>query len=314
MKKKLLFVLLILVSLIWTIPCFASTKTYNRDELDNYGVRKKWQITSSNRSNVLATPAVDASEKIYDFSELLTDTEEMELKRRIDEFIQESQMDMVIVTTSFYYDDDSLNDTYASDFYDYNDFGIDFDHYSGVLFLRNSNLEDPYFDIYTFGNAQLYFDFSRLDSLLDLVYDDIHEGEYYSGFSTFVSEMKRYYENGIPSSRSNYYIDDDGYLRKTPMDSTTYTLMCVGISLGVAFVITLIVMLILVKKNKMVFKARTAEGYLKRDSINISNRQDVFVTSHTHQYTVSSDSGGSGSSSHSGSSGGGFSSGGGRHG
>ena len=76
-------------------------------------------------------------------------------------------------------------------------------------------------------------------------------------------------------------------------------------------------MIILVKKNKMVAKATQAGEYLIKDSINIKNRKDVFLHSHTTSYTVSHDSGGGGGgghSSHSGSSGGGHSSGGGRHG
>ncbi len=73
-------------------------------------------------------------------------------------------------------------------------------------------------------------------------------------------------------------------------------------------------MLILVKKNKMVIKATEAENYLDQSSVNITNKQDQFLTTHTTSYTVSSSSGGGGAGSHSGSSGGGHSSGGGRHG
>ena len=74
-------------------------------------------------------------------------------------------------------------------------------------------------------------------------------------------------------------------------------------------------MLILIKKNKMVKKQYQAEQYLSKESINITNRKDIFIRSHTTSYTESSSSGsGGGSSSHSGSSGGGHSSGGGRHG
>ena len=78
-----------------------------------------------------------------------------------------------------------------------------------------------------------------------------------------------------------------------------------------ASVITLITMLILVRKNKMVRKAITANEYLDKGSINYTQSMDQFVRSHTTHYTVSSSSGGG---SHGGSSGGGHSSGGGRHG
>ena len=63
-----------------------------------------------------------------------------------------------------------------------------------------------------------------------------------------------------------------------------------------------------------------AEEYIDSKSINISNKEDTFISSHTTHYTTSSSSSSGGHSSggsfhsSSGSSGGGHSSGGGRHG
>ena len=308
MKKKLLlgFIFLLIISVT---NCYASTKTYDRNELENYGVNKGWKITESNKKNILNTPAVDASEKIYDYGEILSEEEEKELKGKIDEFIQKTNMDMVIVIPNFTYYDDNQNEDYAADFYDYNDFGMKYKNNSGVLFLRNVNESDPYYNIYTFGDAQLYFNYDRLETILDSIYDEIHSGNYVSGFTSFINQMIAYYQNGIPNNMKNYQVDENGYLYKI------YSIPW-GICSIVAAIITAIIMGIMVKKNKMVAKASQAEEYLNRNSVNITNRKDTFVTSHTSSYTISSDSGGSGGgfSSHSGSSGGGHSSGGGRHG
>ena len=51
----------------------------DRDSETNLGVNKKWTITDRNRGNVLRTPYVNADEKIYDFSGILTDEEKKEL-------------------------------------------------------------------------------------------------------------------------------------------------------------------------------------------------------------------------------------------
>ena len=64
---------------------------------------------------------------------------------------------------------------------------------------------------------------------------------------------------------------------------------------------------------------KSIEEYLQKNTINITKRQDLFVSSHTTSYTESHDSsfsggGGGGFSSSGGSSGGGHSSDGGRHG
>ena len=46
-----------------------------RTEDNNYGVNKKWEITSKNKSNVLDTPYVDSNLKVYDYQDSLTDEE-----------------------------------------------------------------------------------------------------------------------------------------------------------------------------------------------------------------------------------------------
>ena len=86
------------------------------------------------------------------------------------------------------------------------------------------------------------------------------------------------------------------------------------LALIISSVITCIIMIILTSKNKMVKKASVAKEYLDSASVNYTNRNDEFISTHTTSYTVSSSSGGGGGGSHSGSSGGGHGGGGGRHG
>ena len=56
-----------------------------------------------------------------------------EEQSKIAEFNQKYKTDVVIYFDNFYYPYDSYNDTKSTDFYDYNDFGINFDKYSGIL-------------------------------------------------------------------------------------------------------------------------------------------------------------------------------------
>ena len=306
MKKNMKVLFLLAVFFLNITNCSASTNTYDRNELEDYGVNKKWQITENNKQNILNTPAVDASEKIYDYADILTEDEEKILKEKIDKFIEKTKMGMVIVVPSFDYYDDSENEDFAADFYDYNDFGIDYPKYSGVLFLRNDNPSDRYYNIYTFGNAQLYFDYNRLESVLDNIYSSISNGYYLQGFSDYIDEMTNYYKAGIPSTMKNYRVDDKGYIYEIYQIPWMIVII-------VAIVITFIIMLILIKKNKMVIKATTASDYFDKKSFKMTNFQDRFLRSHTSSYTISSSSGGGGGS-HGGSSGGGHGGGGGRHG
>ena len=331
MKKILLSLIIFMITV--TPNVFASTNTRDRNSLENLGVNKKFKITDNNRSNVLNTKSVDASEKIYDFSDILTDEEEKKLKLKIDDFVEKNQMNSVILTDSISYNSDIENGYYAADFYDYNDFGMAFDNYSGIVFFRNTYESDPYYGMYTFGEAILYFKDSEIDSILDSIYDNIHSRYYLEGIKEFIDELEDNVQSGKIEEASNYYFDENGKIQRKDDEQSSkneetsnyyfdengkiqhYYSIPWTICIGISSALTLIIMIILVKKNKMIAIAKQANVYLNKDSVNITKRKDVFITSHTSSYTTSSSSGGGGGgfSSHTGSSGGSFG-GGGRHG
>lgn len=290
--------------ILFLIP-FGVLAAGERESLDNYGVNKHWKITESNKSNVLNTPLVDASLKVYDFGEVLSDEDEKLIYDKLLELSNNINMDVLFLTVDLPYSYDKVNEDYAADFYDYNDFGIDKENYSGVLLLRNTYSADPYFNVYTFGNAQLYFDYDRCEKMLDDIYPSFHSGDYVSGINTFTSDFNSFYRSGIAYSKKNYKVDKDGFLYK--VYSTPFVLITI-----ISSVITLIVCLILRGKNKMVKDKLDTSKYIGFNGVNLSvmvdNLVNSFVTSHTRESSYSS-----GGSSR-GSSGGGHSSGGGRHG
>ena len=313
-KLRFLFVLVICLfinfSLVKALDIYgvnyskSDVKVLERSESNKWGVNKHWNINSSNLRNVQSVPYVDANKKIYDFADILTDSEEKQLYNKIQNFIEHTNMDMVIVSIDMPYSSDSMNEEFAADFYDYNDFGISFDNYSGILLLRNNYSSDRYYDIYTFGEAQLYFSQSRYDDILDGIYSDMSGGKYLPAMNQFIDKCSYYYDRGYAYQYRHAYVDNDGYIQYN------YYVPIIPCSIG-AGIITLIVMLIMIRKNRMIRKAITASQYLDKNSINYTQHVDQFSHSHTTHYTVSSSSGGG---SHGGSSGGGHSSGGGRHG
>ena len=304
--KRFKFLVLFLSFFLGINIISASTNTLVRSDNNNYGVNKKFKINSYNIDNVKNTPYVDASEKVYDFGNILSDSDEEKIYKSIKSFISKYNIDMVFVTCDFSYYNDSKNEEYASDFYDYNDFGIDDNNYDGIVIYRNAYKNDPYYSIYFFGDVQLYFNDYRLDNLLDDIYSDFHSGNYLSGVNDAISIISSDIESGIPSSNKHKYVDEYSNIK---IRYHVPVLICVGVS----SLITLIVMIILVNKNKMVKKATRASVYLDKNTINYTEKNDQFVGSRTTHYTVSSSSGGGGGHSSHGSSGGGHS-GGGRHG
>ena len=291
MKK--IFTTIITVFLIITIPnVYASPKTFDRNTLENYGVNKNLGNIETKVDEILKTKAVDASEKVYDFAELLTDEEEQKLKEEINSFVKKTKIDMAIVTDSFFYSYDNLNEKYATDFYNYNDFGLNFKNHSGILLFRNAYAEDPYYNLYTFGKGMLYFDYDRLESMLDLVYNDMTSANYYEGFSNFIEASDKYYKSGIPYKMRNYKINTNGELEKTYAIPWEYVL-------PISFVITLIVIIILINKNKMVQSSWGAGAYIDEADSKMIKSEDIYINERTTSYTrdTSSSYSGSGSSS-----------------
>lgn len=309
MKKLVKLLVFILSCLMFVSICKAEVETFDRNEINNYGVNKKWKITNENKNNVLRTPLVDAKDKVYDFANVLDNKSEKEMYNLIEEFTEVTGMDMVFLTINMRYSFDEANENYAADFYDYNDFGIDIEHYSGVLLLRNTYEADPYFNIYTFGEAKLYFTYERLENVLDDIYDYLHASNYGLGFETFVKDMTNYYKKGKPNEHRFSKINDEG-------DVVQGYVFHPIIMLAIAGIFTAVYIGVLVGKNKMIRKAYSANDYLNKDSIIYTVKTDMFIGTHTTSHVISSSSGGSSSGGHSshGSSGGGHSSGGGRHG
>ena len=286
--KKVLFTLLCLF--LFISCCNASVVTYDRNTLPNYGVNKKWKITDDNRNNVLSTHAVDASEKIYDFSDILTENEEIYLKELIDEFYEDTGFDLVILTESFMNYDDDDNGGYAQDFYDYNDFGIEDKYYSGVVILRNTYPDYPWYGVYSFGEAQYYYQtehsYDRLNYTLDNVYSDFVSGNYKEGMSEIIKDLTYYYHEGMEDGMEHYSLDSDGMLVKDFNPP-------VIISFGIALIVTAIVIFILVKRNRMIYKERFAHQYLDKSSVVFTRKSDILYDSRTTSYSTASSSGGS---------------------
>ena len=312
MKKIITFLALFL---IFPFVVNADVKTTQRTRDNLYVNKPEIVVTDDNIQNILNTPYVDANQKIYDFANVLTETEEEDLYARVMDFINEYNMDMVIVTIDELFTDSQIM-TFAEDFFDYNNFGeyTSGTSYDGILAIRNVNDFNRYYYVSNSGMAQLYFYESRTDQILDSMYSNMHIDNYYAGFVDFINEAKYIRSLGLPSKYEGCHVDNYGNLydengNKLNFLAGKYIIPFLPACIT-AFVTSLIIVLILIGKNKMVKKAVQASEYINKDSIEITGKEDRFLSSHTTHYTVSSSSSGGGG--HSGSSG--FShSGGGRH-
>jgi len=183
---------------------FASTKTYERT-LNNLQVSEDIEVTDYNRDIILKTPKVDETEKIYDFADLFSKSEEEQLYNEINDFIYDTDFDMAIVTINKNPKSSAMN--YADDFYDYNYFGIGSTH-DGLLFLIDMDTREMW--ISTTGNAILMYDDNRIDEILYNTYVEISNQNYYECGLSFIETSKYYFGLGIPDSNKDYIIDENG--------------------------------------------------------------------------------------------------------
>lgn len=288
---------------------FANEK--ERNENNNYGINKRIAITEDRLNRILNTKYVDSNEKIYDYSNILTEDERIEIKKYIDAFIEKTNMDLVILTDNLPYSNDSENADYAVDFYDYNDFGLNSKTYDGVILFRNTYEQDPYYAIYTTGNAQLYFSNERVENTLDNIYNYFVSRNYKEGIKIFIDEFIEYYNAGLEDSYKDAYLDDNGNVVVPKVYKPPFL-----IAIIIALITSGITISIMISKNKMVYKAKEANNYLNKETVKYNKNDSKLVSSNTvSHYNPPSNSGGSSGGGHSfsGSSGIGHG-GGGRHG
>jgi len=277
MRRLVKYFLIAIVSFLFQITSvFASTNVYERS-VDDYRVADWVQVTDSNKDSILNTPSVDASEKVYDFANLLTDSEEKDIYYQVQDFIMEYDMDLAIVTI------DSNNKgsqvEYADDFYDYNDFGIGSSR-DGVLFLIDMQYRQIYMS--TTGDAiQMYSDY-RIDQIMNAIYQYMTDTDYFNGISNFIDELSYYASVGYPEM-------DEG--------SRLSVGQCLKYGAIISAIATFIIMLALVNKNKLVRPATTAREYLDKESVVVNNYGDIFMGSNTVKHKIEHSSSSSGGSS-----------------
>ncbi len=292
MKKKI-FLLTFIITLLSSI-CFGSTNTYPRTE-DNLQIWSDINVTSSNKQIILNTPKVNENEKIYDFANLLSTQEEENLYLEITEFIQNHNYDMVVVTIN-YNNKNSARD-YADDFYDYNYFGKG-TNYDGILFLIDMDTREMW--ISTTGDCINMYNDYRIDKILDNCYSYISRQDYYKTAKSFITTVNKYANNGYPNSEvNNYYYNNDNNDELTPFSEM------LKYSTVTSFIITLIIIAVAFSKHRTIKKATSAIDYFDRADFEITQREDLFIGTHTDKVydPPSSSSSSGGSSTHRSSSG-----------
>ena len=139
---------------------------------------------------------------VVDDAKLLSQDEINELKVNIENFRENYNMDVVIVTSN-----DLQGKTprdYADDYYDYNGYGLG-DNKSGLLLLID--MDDRKIWISTSGDAIEYFTDNRIDSIVNDISKYLSNEEYFDACNIFLTDIQYYIDNGfanVPQTDFNY--------------------------------------------------------------------------------------------------------------
>ena len=207
--------------------------------------------------------AFDRDYNVQDYSHTLTTTELENLKDKAEEYYNEKGMEMIILIYNQGYSEYQLKSN-ARSYFD----------------AKYSSSYGAYLAI-DIKDADLYGYMFQFDASDD--YYSEHEKD------LMLSDLRRVKNNGLYAICAQY-IDS---AKKYSDENKSYAGWVMLFILP--FVISGITIAVLISKNKMVQKATQASAYLDKEHVNITNRQDRFVTTTTSRVRISSSSGGGGS-------------------
>lgn len=260
MRKYVRFIILSIILVLIYIPVFASTNTKVRDSSNNYLVDSDVTVTDETLKAILVTPAVDEKEKIYDFGELYTSSEEAVLYDKVSKYIKSYNIDFAIVTVN--QNQMVSSEDFARAFYYYNKFGFN-EKKDGIVFLIDMKYRQIF--MLTSGKAKdLYEDGKKSEALKSAV-SYVKDKEYYQGTLNFINSVDSLAISSLPAGEVSV---------SRKVDDIPWISLFV-----ISAIITLIVILVLVKKNKLVNKANSSASFLVKDNSEIKLVQDTFMGS-----------------------------------
>ena len=235
MKKKILFFLL-LISFLFSIDnVYADVDVFLRKE-DNLLVPDDVIVDDSNRDIILKTPAIDASKKIYDFADILTDKQEYKIYLSLSRYIKETGLDAFVVTTEDLFDF-TLND-FANNFYSYNDFKKN----AVMLIISFADSKPKLFMIAHGIKANSIYSNQRIKDTLEYLYKDVKEENYYDTINDYTSILLGFYNL---DRDGNYRVNKKG---KVVLAVPFFEISTIACSITIIFILISFIKLLSINK------------------------------------------------------------------
>ena len=275
-------------------------------------------------------------ERVVDNADLLSDDEEQQLSNTIFNIIDTYSLDVVILLVDDYLTEPQYNpgyygssygiDSFGADYFDYNGYGCG-SQYDGIILVLSMAQRDR--TMVCTGFAQDAFTYQGMEGMWDRFLPYISDGDYYEGFSCFLSLIPDYveqYNNGEAYGETNYQGDyiappgggyqngQDGYITPNGGSSAgrdssgAYYLKAAVTAVIVGLIISFAAVGAMKKKMNTAIPQNNASKYTQEGSFKLTAQEDRFLFRTTTRIkkaepSSSSGSGGSRGSSFTGSSG-----------
>ncbi len=262
MKKRIITALLsMLICLMFTVPMFA----------------------------ISASAEVYHPPRLVDEADLLSNSEEDDLREKLDDISEEYKCDVVIVTLE---DLEGYRSSQAAadDIFDYTGYGYG-NSIDGILLLVS--IDDRDWAISTTGEAIDVFTDAGLSYMQKEFKPYLSDNEFYEAFDCFADLCDKFLlqaETGKPYDKGNM-----------PFSALEWYFIPMAIGIGV--VISLIVAFAMRSTLKSVRPQKSAANYMRQGSMRITNQRENYLYNHISKVKVESSSSGGGSSTHRSSSG-----------
>ena len=216
----------------------------------------------------LAVPAfgaegfADEYYRLYDQADVLSDQEEADLLTRLDELSERLRFDLVIITMEDLSGSSPRN--YADDLFDQCRYGYGSGR-DGALLLFSTRERDWYISTHGYGITALT-DYG-IEYIGEQMKPDLAKDEYAAACGVFLSLC----EDFVNRAREGQPFD------RASQPKGPLAVMWIFISLGLGLVIALIVVGVMKGKLKTVRSQAGADSYVRKGSMNLTVRQDLFL-------------------------------------
>jgi len=227
----------------------------------------------------VALPVSAVYPRLVDEADLLTDTQYNDLQSLLEEVSNRQRLDVVIVTVNSLGGKSPMQ--FADDYYDSHNYGFGADR-DGVLLLVS--MEDRDWWISTSGYGITAFTDAGIDYLADRFLSDLSDGFYADAFETFVHGCDEF----ITAAKNGQPIDIHSLPKE---DFRIGKTLLTGLVIGL--VVALVVTGIWKGQLKTVRMQTAAADYIKKDSMKITQSNDLYLYRHVTKTKRETNSGGS---------------------